>query len=613
MQEAWKAGITGKGVKVAMIDTLSASDEPSIKDADVTWHNASYVDSQGQSAQCVLGGWTMPASVHAGDTVHAGLHGGDETYQLQGSHGNSTLMSLVGNGVSWDSQPVTRGSAPGVAVTFYAHGVQPQGPTADIPARCTDKEVTDSNYPSTFIGPTVASAVDDGTRIVSVSLNVLAMSVRDYQGVLTALRHGVILLAGAPNRAGAKGLTDRTTGIPGPLYGAPGVTGVGNVGPDGALYPDVANGGVQVESPGHALRGMTRTDERRLESISGTSAATPTLAGYLALAMQKWPDATGNQILQSLVRTTKEAQSSGQMAKGDVWTDDAHKRGFGQVDVKALLDTDPTQWPDINPILEMQLLNAADDKDATAWYGQDCGTNPDGIIWTSWEGQAVRVPCEWGGFKQEYERQKAAWNKVKQCKADGGSDCMQYSATATAPKDSAGASGGASQSGGSVRTDPAVPAWAWWAGGVGAVVVLAGVALAIVLSRRGRKARVGGRHGGAGMPTVNGGQPPYGRQGPEPHAGPSPYMPGMPAPRQTQNPYPPAPQTMPGPGQLQAPYAPPAGGMPYAYGHPTSGTNPTPTLPSRRQTPPTPMPPQQPPRPYGQRPQGPYGNPPRDN
>ncbi len=35
---------------------------------------------------------------------------------------------------------------------------------------------------------------------------------------------------------------------------------------------------------------------------------------------------------------------------------------------------------------------------------------------------------------KEAQREKKAWKKVKQCRKDGGSDCMKYSATATADK-----------------------------------------------------------------------------------------------------------------------------------------------------------------------------------
>ena len=84
----------------------------------------------------------------------------------------------------------------------------------------------------------------------------------------------------------------------------------------------------------------------------GTSTAAAVLSSYLALAMQKWPDATGNQIIQSLIRNTKSG-------KGKPVIDPERKRGFGEVDLNALLTVDPTQYKDVNPILEYQMKAAA--------------------------------------------------------------------------------------------------------------------------------------------------------------------------------------------------------------------------------------------------------------
>ena len=64
--------------------------------------------------------------------------------------------------------------------------------------------------------------------------------------------------------------------------------------------------------------------------------------------MQKWHDATGNQIIQSLIRNTKSG-------KGKPVIDPERKRGFGEVDLNALLTVDPTQYKDVNPILEYQM------------------------------------------------------------------------------------------------------------------------------------------------------------------------------------------------------------------------------------------------------------------
>ena len=70
-----------------------------------------------------------------------------------------------------------------------------------------------------------------------------------------------------------------------------------------------------------------------------------------------------------------------------------------------------------------------------------------------------------GSSGREYERQQAAWKKVEQCRSDGGSDCMQYSATNTAdgsnnntttPNGQAKPEGDPSQSASS-----GMPVWLW--------------------------------------------------------------------------------------------------------------------------------------------------------
>ena len=158
----------------------------------------------------------------------------------------------------------------------------------------------------------------------------------------------------------------------------------------------------------------------------GTSTGSVVLSGYLALTVQKWPDATGNQILQSLVRNTKGNDS------GEAKLDPEHKRGYGQVDPGRLLTVDPTQYPDVNPILEAQVTTASKlSDDRSKWYTQDCSTNPDGVG-SLLDDDSYPVFCQAGEIGGEYERQKAAWKKVEQCRSDGGSDCMRYSATATA-------------------------------------------------------------------------------------------------------------------------------------------------------------------------------------
>ena len=80
---------------------------------------------------------------------------------------------------------------------------------------------------------------------------------------------------------------------------------------------------------------------RIYHETKGTSVATALTSGYLALAMEKWPEATNRQILQSLVRTA---------VRGDgVEWDPGY--GYGLANLRGLLTEDPTNLPDENPLL----------------------------------------------------------------------------------------------------------------------------------------------------------------------------------------------------------------------------------------------------------------------
>ena len=72
-----------------------------------------------------------------------------------------------------------------------------------------------------------------------------------------------------------------------------------------------------------------------MASTSGTSVATPIVAGFVAVAMQRWSQATGNQIVQSLVATATTGPT-----------------GQPLLSPNGLDTTDPTQYPDTNPLLD---------------------------------------------------------------------------------------------------------------------------------------------------------------------------------------------------------------------------------------------------------------------
>jgi putative membrane protein len=71
----------------------------------------------------------------------------------------------------------------------------------------------------------------------------------------------------------------------------------------------------------------------------GSSASTPMVAGLLALGKQKWPKATGNQLIRSLINTANN--------NGQGWT---KEYGWGLINPVKFLTEDPTSLEDTNPL-----------------------------------------------------------------------------------------------------------------------------------------------------------------------------------------------------------------------------------------------------------------------
>ncbi|MBH0364054.1 S8/S53 family peptidase [Bifidobacterium longum] len=551
---AHESGLDGSGVKIGVLDSRVVSDYPGLSDADanVEYRLGSFVNATtDEPDECLIKGVPLQKTVTS------------EEGNIYSSHGTFMLTWLVGNGKSWDASQGVTGLVPKSDVLFLTIG-------QDITDRVSMNLPCDGAAMSD-IDKDVSTAVDWGARIINMSNN---GGVGDYglDGMLKALRHGVIIVSGRSNDKETDAVvngssTDVMIGDPRERSSFPGVIRNNEVGPDGQIagVSDVADANVNILSPGDQVLHQRINSKIILMGTGGTSTGAAVLSGYLALTMQKWPDATGNQILQSLVRNTKGNDS------GEAKLDPEHKRGYGQVDPGRLLTVDPTQYPDVNPILEAQVTTASKlSDDRSKWYTQDCSTNPDGV--GSLLDDSLPVPCQAGEIGREYERQKAAWKKVEQCKADGGSDCMKYSATATADKaggkavlpDTGDGRDGVKSSG--------VPVWVWLAaGGVGIAVVAGGIVLAVVLSKRGRRrSRHGGHASGRGpLPPAN----PYPPQVPGANNGMVPppaagqYVPQQQAPHSSafprQTPYPAVPYPVPPqqaaqppvmPGNTQNPY-----------------------------------------------------------
>ena len=182
------------------------------------------------------------------------------------------------------------------------------------------------------IGKLINQAVEDGAQIISISQSIHASDELKW-AVTNATAHGVIIVGSAGN----KSIDDNSKHM-GQYSGVVGVSAIDTTG-NFASYSSWGNGVVTaaVGGPFDSFNPNTNAPGRS----EGTSTSAAMVAGMLALARQKWPEATTNQLLQLLVHT-------GQNPNHD-WN---QYTGYGPIDIHALINTDPSQYPDENPLLQ---------------------------------------------------------------------------------------------------------------------------------------------------------------------------------------------------------------------------------------------------------------------
>ena len=181
----------------------------------------------------------------------------------------------------------------------------------------------------------INQAIDDGAQIISISQGSSSHDENLKWAIARAMSQGVIIV----NSAGNNARDDNNN----QLGWWSGVVGVSAIGTDGKFtsYSSWGNG-VTTTAVGGPIN-VRKFDTGNTTTTIGTSNSAALVSGFLALARAKWPNATPNQILQVLVATGLNPDK-----KWNKYT------GYGAINPGGMLNTDPSQYPDENPLAQKE-------------------------------------------------------------------------------------------------------------------------------------------------------------------------------------------------------------------------------------------------------------------
>ncbi|MFI6183564.1 S8 family peptidase [Nonomuraea sp. NPDC051191] len=253
--EAWQAGFDGEGVKVAVLDTGVDATHPDlagrVKQSKVFTGEPSVQDGNGHG--------THVAATIAGGDGRKGVAPGAELMvgKVLGDDGSGMLSGVI-EGMEW-------AAAEGASV----------------------------------INMSLGGGATDGTDPLSLAVDTLT----ERTGVLFVVAAGN---DGAAYSIGTPGAATSALTV-GAVDGKDALAEFSSRGPrlDDAPKPDLTAPGVAIVAARAAGTGMGEPVDERYTAASGTSMATPHVAGAAAIVKQRHPDWTARQIKDALVGSAK--------------------------------------------------------------------------------------------------------------------------------------------------------------------------------------------------------------------------------------------------------------------------------------------------------------------
>ncbi|WP_426363720.1 S8 family serine peptidase [Streptomyces sp. E-08] len=282
--KAWEAGLTGKGVKVAVLDTGADLGHPDL--AGRISETKSFIEGQEVADR--------------------------------GGHGTHVTSTVGGSGAASDGKE--KGVAPGATLAVgKVLSDQGSGTESQIIAgmEWAAKDI-DAKIVSMSLG---SSEPSDGTDPMAQAVNTLSAET----GALFVIAAGN---SGYPGSIGSPGAADSALTV-GAVDSADRAAYFTSQGPrygDQALKPDVSAPGVDIL----AARSQLVAGSGLYTTMSGTSMATPHVAGVAALLAEKHPDWTGAQLKNALMSSSKTLDAT------------SYELGAGRVDVAAAIAADVT-------------------------------------------------------------------------------------------------------------------------------------------------------------------------------------------------------------------------------------------------------------------------------
>jgi len=319
LKERHAQGLTGKGVNIALIDGPVSTSIPELVGQDVRPTFTTCDESKKDDGPVTPDGPLNDTSFHP----------------------TSMAALLVGNG---------RGTGPGGAGIT---GVAPGATLRTYAIYNTSDPSKHQNFMCdlTAMPALIDRVVADGADIVEIPVTLKGYSDTFRAAVNRAIAKGVVLVSGAGNEGPAT--------VPMPPADLTGVLVVGGFTSDNKVYPgNPTSSSASWESAssdttsryeihllgpatnilgGAVVNGRWESDQIQ----NGTSGASAIVVGQFALMKQKWPKATNNQLLSSLLRNANRVPGE------PVWTP---RGGFGTSSFENTLTTDPSTYPDVQPI-----------------------------------------------------------------------------------------------------------------------------------------------------------------------------------------------------------------------------------------------------------------------